>query len=307
MGRKRFYFGIIAALIVVGLGHLGGCVREGYEGVDESWRIWEETREWIPFEHKWRDNTLGVRRRMAEWRHLRDRSMLGLMEVTTQIQRSRLVERVMEFGVPEEWFDPTYRARGFSFDDEAVKRGVRLRKSRGSSVVGPDYEWIIQESIVDVRDPAKQLQRIATEVAPGSARDLIRITASFVQTIPYRVPAEYRVLPNGDRLCIFGVAVPIEVLFLKWGDCDSKSLLFASIMANFPRESVVFVRGEGHLFVGVQTAPRSGDRFVRVQGIPYVLIELTSPWPVGRVPRELWTRAKKGLYEIIPVVQPRIR
>jgi hypothetical protein len=225
------------------------------------------------------------------------------MKVSTQIERRRLFGMVSRFGLPEDWFRSDLGHRRFSLDKKAAKRGVKLTwESHWEFTAEPDYEWIIKESITDVQDPAQQLQGITTQTTPGTDRDLIRIIASFVQTLPYQIPSTWRTLPNGDRLCRFGIAPPIEVLFLKWGDCDSKSLLFASILATFPGRSVVFIYGDGHLFAGVQTATRKGDHYVTVQGVPHVLVELTTPWPVGRIPRELYTQTKTGLYEIIPVV-----
>jgi hypothetical protein len=68
-------------------------------------------------------------------------------------------------------------------------------------------------------------------------------------------------------------------------------------LPNFPGESVVFVRGDEHLFVGVRATPRRGDHYVRVQGIPYILLELTTPWPVGRVSEKQWTRTRGCLLD----------
>jgi hypothetical protein len=308
MRRKRVYLSLLTLLLILGLARLGDALRGREKGVDESWRIWEETRASIPFEHRWTDTPrdIGHRRSVRSSRgRLRSQP---LMQISTQIERQRLVERVIGFGVPEEWMSSDRGLSPFAMEAEGAKRGVKVRwTSYREYAVEPDYGWIVQESITDLRDTAKQLQGIAAQLTPPSARDLLRIVASFVQTIPYKIPSTWRELPDGDRLCRFGIAVPIEVLFLKWGDCDSKSLLFASILANFPGESVVFVRGDHHLFAGVRSAPRRGDHYVRIQGIPYVLVELTGPWPVGHVPPELYARTKKGLFEIIPVLRPAAR
>ena len=72
----------------------------------------------------------------------------------------------------------------------------------------------------------------------------------------YRIPKPARETPSGKTVNNLGIAVPLEVLYQKWGDCDSKSLLFASILANYSGQRVVFLIGNDHLFAGVRGTPR---------------------------------------------------
>ncbi len=99
--------------------------------------------------------------------------------------------------------------------------------------------------------------------------------------------------------------MPLETLYRGCGDCDTKSLLFASLMANVPNQHVVFLagkKGNEHLFVGVRGVPRPGERHVTKQGAKYVLIEMTYPWPIGEITDDEWGAYKQGKYKVVKVV-----
>jgi hypothetical protein len=95
--------------------------------------------------------------------------------------------------------------------------------------------------------------------------------------------------------------MPLETLYNGWGDCDTKCLLFASLLANIPKTSVVFLVGNGHVFVGIRGTPRNDDRFVRIKGIPYIPAELTAAWPLGRIPNDTVMALGQNLFRIYAV------
>jgi hypothetical protein len=296
------YLGIA---LLIGSGLIGVCEPPTYreDGVDESWRIWAETRDSIPFNHTWRDYSPAFK----GWKG--DRPIIGwsahlpVMEVSTTIHRQRLVWMMRHYGLPEYLWDRLDKPGYYSHVRQTARiRGIAINQWRGRIEVGPDYAWVVRGSGNDVREVAEQLQTVATQKNKQTSREMHGVIASFVQSIPYKEPASWRKLADGRRVFTSGLAVPIEVLYLKWGDCDSKTVLFAFILANFPGESAILLVGDGHMFAGVQAAPRRGDHYVRIQGLPYVLIELTAPVPVGRVSKRQWTRARKGLYEVLRVV-----
>jgi hypothetical protein len=258
----------------------------------------------IPFRHRWTNEAL----RMREWKGNRPRIdwrlKLTPMEVASVLDLGRLDHMANTFGLPEEWVEGAdvaadYRLRRTrqQLAGRAARRGVTIRFEDDGIVILPDYDWIIENSEEDVRDLARQIQHIAA--ADGSQRKLYRVAASFVQSFDYRIPREIRKNRGGERVNNLGIATPIEVLYHKWGDCDSKSLLFASILSHFAGQRLIFLRGQDHLFVGVRGIPRLGDHFVEFLGVRYVLIEMTSPWPIGRIPIEMWSGLRRNQFMVI--------
>jgi hypothetical protein len=82
-----------------------------------------------------------------------------------------------------------------------------------------------------------------------------------------------------------GLLQPATTMIKGWGDCDTKTALLASILANWPQMRMVGVAVPGHYLMGVLRIPEKGDAFVEHGGLQYVLIEPAGPaWlPPGRV------------------------
>ena len=126
--------------------------------------------------------------------------------------------------------------------------------------------------------------------------------AAFVQSMAYKIPADVRRTRSGKMIRTGGVTMPIETLYNGHGDCDTKSLLLASILANVPRQRVIFLMGNSHLFVGVRGIPRLNDHYVNIRGTKYILIEMSSRWPIGRVPQKIWLDCKRNVFRTIEII-----
>jgi hypothetical protein len=55
------------------------------------------------------------------------------------------------------------------------------------------------------------------------------------------------------------------------------------------------------MFVGIQGTPRMNDRFIEIKGIPYILTEMTTPWPLGRIPDHNWNALDQKLFRIVEI------
>ena len=106
---------------------------------------------------------------------------------------------------------------------------------------------------------------------------------------------------TGTRLTTCGVTMPLETLHNGWGDCDTKCFLLASVLSNVDGLPMVLLEGEHHMFLGVACAPRAGDRYVTVQGTDFVLIETTTPWPLGAIPRSIEDGLQANRYQVTPL------
>jgi hypothetical protein len=217
------------------------------------------------------------------------------------------------YGVPETWTTVAAvdwaakegprneRRRRNELIRRAGERGVDIHFEGDKICSGPDYEWIVGRSTDDVRDVAARLSDVYRDSGLDTERGLHRVVASFVQSIEYAIPDPSRPGNDGQPVWNFGIATPVEVLHNKWGDCDSKCLLFASLLENFPGQNVVFLVGNDHMFAGVRDIPRRGDRYVTLSGVAYVLVELTDLWPLGRIPSDMWTGVGRNEYRVLRV------
>ena len=161
---------------------------------------------------------------------------------------------------------------------------------------------MVENSRADMRPVAAGLLAAARDAGYPDSRAFSGGVTSFVQSLEYRQPAEARRSSSGELLHTAGVTMPLETLANRAGDCDTKALLLASILANVRDAGVVLLDGEDHVFAGLRMPPRQGDRYVRVQGIEYVLVEVTSPWPIGSIPERIAVGLARNEFRVVPVV-----
>ena len=101
---------------------------------------------------------------------------------------------------------------------------------------------------------------------------------------------------------ISDVLMPAETLSVGWGDCDTKTVLLASMVGHLQDTSAVLLLGLKHAFIGVRTQPKRGDRYIEIQGVPYVLIETTAPLKIGQIPPKYWNAIQQKKLEIRPLI-----
>ena len=107
--------------------------------------------------------------------------------------------------------------------------------------------------------------------------------AAFVQSIKYEVPPEtYESVEHGEVNTI-GIFMPLE-------------------HARPAYSFLVGKQGHEHLFVGIRGVPRKGDRFITLNGVKYVLLELTAPLGLGKIPENEWDAYKRGKLKPLKVV-----
>ncbi len=222
------------------------------------------------------------------------------------VDLGRLHRSVEAFGIPESWLTVRYRtereraSETAAVSARAAARGIVAFPRRGGGA-HVDHAWVVRHGRDDVADASARLEALARKEGQSGKREVSGTMASFVQGFAYRVPPTWRVRPGGERILTGGITLPIETLRNGWGDCDSKSLLFASLLAAAGERDVVFLEGDKHLFVGLRLPPRPYDHVVRLRGIPYVLVELTHAWPIGRVPVKARNGLGRGLYRVIRI------
>jgi hypothetical protein len=255
---------------------------------------------------RWEDiNSAKIVKREGDRIVIDANTLLRKFRIDLAISESRLDAVVNSFGIPYSRLKFTYKDKADLERKQAEL--IAYAASRGigywqeERAFGPGYRWIVKNSRGDVGDAVDKLAAAGREAGYSHARAVLGLYATFVQTIPYKEQPVVRKARDGSEIFVSGVSMPLETLARNEGDCDTKCLLFASLLARANGPDIVFLRGGGHVFVGVETAPRPNDRYVKLRTKRYVLIELTNPWLIGHVPGETWRSLQLKKFEVIPL------
>jgi hypothetical protein len=214
------------------------------------------------------------------------------------------VKRAMDsFGVPKSWTTFTYTdekdlaQKQQQLQNKAQAHGISMLQEGNKFTV--DYSWVTSQNKQTLTKIAKRIRSTARRNGYRSRRELIGAFASFVQSLPYRVPADFRINNVGEKILTAGAMMPLETLAYGWGDCDSKSMLFAALVQNIGLVDVSFIVMEEHLFAAVQLRPEQNDRAIRYKNKDWVLIELTDSWPIGRIPTDRQNAVDVGNFKVV--------
>lgn len=145
-------------------------------------------------------------------------------------------------------------------------RGFQLR----NQTIHLDYTTLVDWGV----DPLRHCFHQLFEKGRGySERDLIGLYLAFFQEIKYEVPPS----KIGNK-SIQGLWVPTEVVANNHGDCDSKSVAFASMLKNLGlRSIIILIDDPNHALVGVEGKPGPDDHFVRAGNRYFILCEVAGP------------------------------
>lgn len=144
------------------------------------------------------------------------------------------------------------------------QRGLRLE---GDSV-SVDYSACVSRNAPRLKDMTRTLRDLNTQ---KSIAGFVSVLLSFIQQISYAVPP----LKENDR-DILGFWPPSRVLVENSGDCDSKSVLFASCWKNFRRYPLLLIKVPQHMFIGL-AIPSLSDLGLEINGLRYTLCEVAGP------------------------------
>lgn len=182
--------------------------------------------------------------------------------------RSTVTDKeISHYGVPEEIYEPYVPSKA---EERRRKRIIEEALFvREGNFVSPDYSALVAH-YMPFTLPIYQLLEKATE--GKSRRDRIEMLIKFVQDIPYGIPPD-----SEDGKVLHGVIPPPFLLTETWGDCDSKAVLFASVMAHDPSINIVFLSVPDHLLLAIEDIPRPYQQSLRHKGKTYVLVEAVGP------------------------------
>ena len=161
--------------------------------------------------------------------------------------------------------------------DYLASRGFRLLSG---DLIEADVPQIVRRSRAPLEPLALAFERIAAAKSYDS-ESLVGSVLAMVQTaLHYQIPPN---LEKGRHTG--GILPPLMALMRGWGDCDSKTGLLASVLANWPQLRMVGIAVPDHYLMAILRIPGKGDAFVEYQGLQYVLVEPAGPaWlPPGTV------------------------
>ncbi len=214
---------------------------------------------------------------------------------TWEIDKPAMDQAAHRFGLPPSIFSP-YEAtpKVIATREEQIESG--MFKYDGKYLV-PDIQTLVNYYLPLMRPLYRLLDAVA-EQAGLSQRERLQLLMRFCQDIPYGIP------PNmHDGKVIAGLFTPPLVLNNAWGDCDSKCVLFSSILLHDPSYELVFIQSPGHTALGVKGVPRPYEKSITYKGKPYIFCEPVGPRRADLgVPRNDYVQATT-IVEVRPVPQ----
>ncbi len=171
------------------------------------------------------------------------------------------------YGIPK-WVVEPYKPVPEVLAQREAAMSAGLFEQTGRKI-SPDYSAMVS-AYANYTGTLHDLAR--TSMGEHTRTDRARMLLAFMQDIPYGIPP----LNDGDRF-IGELIPPPQVLVEKWGDCDSKVVLFASILAHDPAYDVVLLPTTNHLLTGIAGVPRPYQTFVTWRGKRYILADPAGP------------------------------
>jgi hypothetical protein len=175
-------------------------------------------------------------------------------------------------GIPKWLFEP--------YIDNEVNRMNREKELASGLFILKDNVIEIDKSAVIERYAETFCKPIANMIVQSleeynrdTRRDRIEMAMRFVQDIPYGIP-DY-----ADKNRHYGGVNSPPGIFIKgYGDCDSKALLFASILIYLiPAADFIFLNQAEHVLSAVRGEPEENQTFVDYKGNPFLLAETAGP------------------------------
>lgn len=182
-------------------------------------------------------------------------------------------------------------------DSIAIESGLFVKHPLVGII--PDYNKLIslyQSTVVEIY---RHWSR-AVDAQKLSRRESIELLLRFLQDFPYGIPPS----KIGQKF-IGGLLVPPLSLESGWADCDSKSLLMATILTLDPyfKDKLAMILVPGHALLGIEGLPQTYDETYEYRNRTFVVAE---PTGLGRTPFGRRNSPYATLIAIIPLTGPEV-
>lgn len=171
----------------------------------------------------------------------------------------------------QHWLNNLYTAQEAAFDAYLLENYYsRYTSPTGQNAVKPDHPRFVKENREFLLPVAQAIYEKLDR--DSSTRAYVNLLLSWLQSIPYNT-LEDRITSNGS-----GYLPPAQVITGNQGDCDSKTVLAASLMRSLlPKLSMVMIYLPDHALLGAALPKREHESAVTINGIDYLLMEPTGP------------------------------
>ena len=153
-----------------------------------------------------------------------------------------------------------------------------FRSHLGQEAIKPDHLRYISENQGALRPISQAVyDKLPTN---SDTRAYVNLVLSWVQSIPYS-KLQSRLTSNGT-----GYLPPLSVVANNQGDCDSKTVLMASLIRSLlPDVKMTMVFLPNHALLGIVLPFRTSEKTLDIDGSEYLLMEPTGPAkiPLGEV------------------------
>ena len=153
-----------------------------------------------------------------------------------------------------------------------------FRSYLGQKAIKPDHLRYISENTAALLPVAQAI--FEKLPADSKNRAYVNLVLSWVQSIPYN-ELKNRLTSNGA-----GYLPPLSVIANNQGDCDSKTVLMASLVRSlFPDVKMTMVFLPNHALLGIALPFRKNGQTLNIDGMDYLLMEPTGPSkiPLGEI------------------------
>jgi hypothetical protein len=211
--------------------------------------------------------------------------------VQLNLEPVEISRQVDEYGLPMHVVDKN--EMGFSIAAGITEDDLRFHMNRNgwfyknSDDFGVDYSHLYTKFQAISLKIAEQIVKQLSSTASDDYFNRVQSALNFVQYLPYGQPDF-----DTHEWYYFGLCLPPESVVLGYADCDSKSLLFASIIAHLiDKNNIIIVhcdvqsdsvasRGR-HATVAVAGLNVFGE-MIEYEGQQYLLLETTAPVEIGK-------------------------
>ncbi len=173
-------------------------------------------------------------------------------------------------------YEARVRSRGFAFDDEKtmsvdISAVLRMNQSRMAVYVRQFAETV------------------------GDDADIVRAALAFVQRMPYKTPPD-----NRAGRYIAGFLPPLETLAAGYGDCDTKSALFAALAGSNSGPEIILLKGPDHMLAAVEWDEETPGCVIKAFGKQFLVCECSKEtWLPGEVSKSTQQQIMDGKFKAV--------
>lgn len=182
------------------------------------------------------------------------------------------IKDIAKFGVPKWMF------KSFPDKKSVIRKRNKIIKNgmfkMDGNILKPDYNLVASHYSIYTKSIASQFIQILSNEKADSRKNRIEMAIKFVQDIPYGIPEI-----SDSTWETGGVFTPPEILIRMYGDCDSKAILFVSLLKNLidTNDLLMLFTTEKHALTAIKGIPEKGQVYITFNRQKYIIADAAGP------------------------------